>query len=277
VAIAGFTSGGWLLFRIWYYADLLPNTFYVKHDPDPAQGWHYLVNAFASYHLEVLIVLAVTALIVAHRRGHEGLRVRDRLDMVLVALPVIAYVVRIGGDAMHFRYLAFPFCLLACATAGAFEAVVARSRWVPLALTVVITVASVLMQPPQRGRRPTTYANVIPEDWCARAYYKLDNRVVHGLGLTDPILARAIAPALRPGHKYALQPSAWALATVYRDLAPPGRGTMRKAVEHRLAPLWAASQLDQIEIIERKMDNHHDFGENLSLAFTFIEPLHLDE
>jgi hypothetical protein len=52
IAVAAATSGGWMLFRIWYYADLLPNTFYLKHDPDPAQGGRYLVNAFGSYHLE---------------------------------------------------------------------------------------------------------------------------------------------------------------------------------------------------------------------------------
>jgi len=38
--------------------------------------------------------------------------------MVLFALPVAAYVVRIGGDPRHFRYLAFPFDLVVLAGAG---------------------------------------------------------------------------------------------------------------------------------------------------------------
>jgi hypothetical protein len=320
VAIAGAVQFGWLVFRIGYYADLLPNTFYLKHDPDPAQGWRYLVNAFGSYHLELLALLVVACLVYAHRAGHRELHVRARVEMVLVALPVIAYVIRIGGDAMHYRYLAFPFCVLVCAGGGAIEAALAVRgrvhRATPVVLTAIVAGASVLMQPPQRprhalrydgdthlvhgisdpgrhrrrddlrrlsqvdpleGARPTEYVNTIPEGWCARAYYKLDHRIVHSLGLTDAFLARAIAPAERPGHKYALEPQARSLAAIYRELAPPGRGTIRKAIDHRLAPRWAEPQLAAIEIIERKIDNRHDFMENLELSFTFLDPLDLEE
>lgn len=320
IAIASTVQLGWLLFRIWYYADLLPNTFYLKHDPDPAQGVRYLVNAFGSYHVEVLLLLAIACLVVAHRAGARELHLRDRIEMLMIALPVLAYVIRIGGDAMHYRYLAFPFCLIVCATGGAFEAALALRkplhRAVPYVLTTIIAVASLLMQPPQRprhalvytgdthlvdgisdpgrhrrrddlrqlsaydplqGARPTAYSNTIPEGWCARGYYLLDHRIVHSLGLTDAFLARAIAPAERPGHKYALEPQARSLAMIYRGLMPPGRGTMRLAIEHRLAPRWVEPQLESIEIIERKIDNDHDFAENLGLAFTFLEPLDIEQ
>ena len=38
LAIAGATQLGWLAFRIWYYADLLPNTFYLKDITWVGQG-----------------------------------------------------------------------------------------------------------------------------------------------------------------------------------------------------------------------------------------------
>jgi hypothetical protein len=319
IAVAATTSGGWLLFRIWYYADLLPNTFYLKHDPDPAQGARYLVNAFGSYHLEILAGLVIACVIVARRRGARALHVPARLQMVAIALPVVAYVVWIGGDAIHYRYLAFPFCLLVCASAGAVEAVLAtRPRlpgWVPAVVTMLVLVAAVLMQPPQRDRHalrgaggsrlvdgisdtgrhrrhdefrelaeydpleggvPAKYEEVLVTSWCARAYFELDQRIVHSLGLTDPYLARAQAPADRPGHKYDLGGHAQRLAGVYRWHGDPGRGTMRGAVQRRMAPTWVAPQLDTVEIIERKVDNDHDLIENLGLAFTRVPPLDLD-
>ena len=43
---------------------------------------------------------------------------RRRGMILLLAAPVLLYVIKIGGDGRHFRYLAFPYCLLACAFGG---------------------------------------------------------------------------------------------------------------------------------------------------------------
>ncbi len=159
------TQLGWLSFRLYYYADLLPNTFYLKHERDPVQGWRYFVNAFYSYHVELLLLLAGLALWLAWRRRGAGseaprLQLRARLWMLLLALPVALYVIRIGGDAMHFRFLAFPFVLVVCATAGALELAFhttlrgrlgARRLATLCALTsLVVAGLSLLQQPPQR-------------------------------------------------------------------------------------------------------------------------------
>ncbi|MHC4799647.1 MAG: hypothetical protein ACYTF1_23685, partial [Planctomycetota bacterium] len=51
----------------------------------------------------------------------ERLLTRERLVMLVLAIPVAAYVVKIGGDPRHFRYLAFPFILVVFATGGLAE------------------------------------------------------------------------------------------------------------------------------------------------------------
>ena len=48
-----------------------------------------------------------------------------------------------------------------------------------------------------------------------------------------------------------------------------GRGMHRAAAESGDAAPWIAANLEALEVIERKIYNTHDFGENLGLAFTF--------
>ncbi|HEY8380222.1 MAG TPA: hypothetical protein VIK91_27220, partial [Nannocystis sp.] len=158
LAVAVLTGGAWLAFRIYYYADLLPTTFYLKDVPNPLQGLRYAVNAFVPYHLELLLLLGAFALARARRRDPAlSLDLEPRLLMLAAALPVVAYVIRIGGDAVHFRYLAFPFCLAACSAAGAIEAwlFTLPQRQLRLAAPLsglAITALSFAFQPPQRTR-----------------------------------------------------------------------------------------------------------------------------
>jgi hypothetical protein len=160
IAIGVGLNLAWLLFRVYYYADLLPNTFYLKHDSDTPQGLRYLVNAFHSYYVE--LILAGVALLswAAARRGDAAERAKlgPRMMMWVASLPVILYVVRIGGDAIHYRYLAFPFCLCVCSSAGALEAwwlakprKLAFTRWAT-AVSGLVAAASFSLQPPQRDQ-----------------------------------------------------------------------------------------------------------------------------
>jgi hypothetical protein len=41
--------------------------------------------------------------------------------MVIVAVSSLPYIIKVGGDMMHYRLVAFPFCLLAFSVAGLFE------------------------------------------------------------------------------------------------------------------------------------------------------------
>ena len=118
--VAASTSGGWLVFRVWYYADLFPNTFHLKDGVRLDWGLAYLHDALVPYGAYVLLAL-VPALALA--LAARGVRVQagPRLFLGALALVVAAYVVKIGGDGRHYRYLAFPFCLAACASAGLVE------------------------------------------------------------------------------------------------------------------------------------------------------------
>ena len=120
IGVAAATSGGWMLFRIWYYADLFPNTFHLKDGVRLDWGLAYLHDALVPYGAYVLWpALAVLALVLAARG--RPVRLAPRALLLVVALVVGAYVVRIGGDGRHYRYLAFPFCLITCASAGLLE------------------------------------------------------------------------------------------------------------------------------------------------------------
>lgn len=150
----------WLGFRVYYYADLLPNTFYLKDDSDTPQGLRYLVNAFHSYYIEVILAGVALLSWAAARRGDAAERAKlgPRMMMWVASLPVILYVVRIGGDAIHYRYLAFPFCLCVCSSAGVVEAwwtakprKLAFQRYAT-AFAGVVTAVSFSLQPPQRDQ-----------------------------------------------------------------------------------------------------------------------------
>jgi len=117
IAIALGALGALALFRVVYYAELLPNTFYLKDHTNVRQGLVYLHDTLRAYHAyATFLALAVLAVVLA-RRGVDTAW-RERLALLALALPVALYCVRIGGDFRHFRYLAFPFVLAVCASAG---------------------------------------------------------------------------------------------------------------------------------------------------------------
>jgi hypothetical protein len=119
-------TGAYMLFRVWYYASPLPNTFYLKDMVWITQGLRYVYDTLIAYHTAPYVLAALVALAALYKDG--GARrtlAAPRGIMVLAALPVALYVVRIGGDPRHFRFLAFPFCLLVLATGGILEAAAA--------------------------------------------------------------------------------------------------------------------------------------------------------
>ncbi|MFQ5767079.1 MAG: hypothetical protein ACE5ID_03740 [Acidobacteriota bacterium] len=126
-------NGGWLAFRIVYYADLLPNSFYLKEGTHLDWGRRYLLDLAQPYHLgTVLLVFAVLLVVLAAkaRRGGsaaiQDLKPGSRAAILLLAGTVAAYVVRTGGSAMHYYYLAAPFVLVICSLGGLLEAAADR-------------------------------------------------------------------------------------------------------------------------------------------------------
>jgi hypothetical protein len=310
----------WLLFRIYTYADLFPNTFYLKNELDLRRGWIYVHNTFGTYHLYFVLALFAALAVVFHYRG-RAVNLSPRLLMLACAVPIVLYVVKIGGDARHYRYLAFPFCLLVCATAGLTEEILtAASPWPrrlrPILFLAVATV-SFSFYPPQIDRhffrRDTVHQTLLkindsalhrqliqvryarwdrevsPEvqrkyrtehdaelhteikasSLCLANYNDFSTRIIHSLGLTDAILARCEMPMTRPSHKAGLVPLAKDMLAVQKQAGEIGRGMYRQAVEAGRAAAWISNNLEPIEVIEKKIYNHHDWAENLRLALTF--------
>jgi arabinofuranosyltransferase len=102
----------WLAWRWSYYGDLLPNTYYVKVASvgTTLAGLYYLYLFVLSYLLFPHLVVVGAAL--------RRVRLRDDWPVALACAIVVAwcaYVVRIGGDFIEFRFMApvLPFLFLA--------------------------------------------------------------------------------------------------------------------------------------------------------------------
>ncbi len=93
--------GTWLAWKLWYYGELLPNTYYVKathfSTATLTAGAGYVYGFFSSYWLLpfFLVLLVYRRRITAHREWVTG--------FAAIALWLL-YVVKVGGDFMEFRF-----------------------------------------------------------------------------------------------------------------------------------------------------------------------------
>ena len=163
-------GGGWLLFRVYYYADLFPNTFYLKDTVDVTQGLLYVWDTLEPYglylYLAACLVIAAGLVLVSSPRGSSKSQSLDlppatsaRLYMLFLSLLVAAYVVKIGGDPRHYRFLAFSIPLALLATAGLVEQALMGLRWrqAPLignAIGLVVAALCLTLYPRQLGHHP---------------------------------------------------------------------------------------------------------------------------
>jgi arabinofuranosyltransferase len=182
VLAAGALPVGYQLFRMAYFATVVPNTALAKEGTTSRwdEGWRYAGDFAGSWRLwwpaAVVAVVAVPAV----RRWTAG-GGRDRL-VVTTALTVGAalhavYVVRVGGDFMHARLLLpatfaalVPWAVVPLRRAGAVAAV-AMVGWAVLAATT--------WSPPALPEPGEVVTGVLDE----RAYY------VHLAGRPNPVTA----------------------------------------------------------------------------------------
>jgi len=116
------TTGLWLMFRTYYYAELLPNTFYLKDEVSIRQGIYYVLDTIIPYGFHyILIFFILCFLIVRMKTRGIHLFTSQRMLMLCAGLSITAYVIKIGGAPVHYRYLAFPYCVIICATGGLLE------------------------------------------------------------------------------------------------------------------------------------------------------------
>jgi hypothetical protein len=97
------------------------------------QGWLYLAETASTYQLPAFLLGAFLLAALARRRGGRPagagatpFRGGERLAMLAIAGAVAAYAARVGGSHVHYWYLAFPFSLAVCSTAGIVEELFAK-------------------------------------------------------------------------------------------------------------------------------------------------------
>jgi hypothetical protein len=158
LGVGALANGGWLLFRVIYYADFLPNTFYLKDAAHWRLGREYWENVIDAHHWGLwLLALALCA---AAGFTHLRQQLAARFVMLTAALLYAIYVARIGGDMLYHRYAALPVCLALCASCGLVEAALARldeRRWLPYAsaaIAAAVGIAFGAMYPPQLLSHP---------------------------------------------------------------------------------------------------------------------------
>jgi len=106
--------------------------------------------------------------------------------------------------------------------------------------------------------------------FCSWAWQHPEIYVIHTFGLTDAILARVDSRLRRPGHRDLYSHASALLRAQRKARGERGPGLYRRAFERRGAVRWIARSLPTIEIMERKIYNHHDFSENWQLAWTHL-------
>jgi hypothetical protein len=150
----------WMLFRIYYYADLFPNTFYLKDGTDILRGLTYVYDGAHAYHLvSIGAVLTGLLLFCGRKSSKASLYAQERCVMFVMALAAAAYVIKVGGDTWHFRLILFPYVLCLCALSGALEMGLAlfearQRRWACVIAAVFLLQLSLDSYPNQLNRNP---------------------------------------------------------------------------------------------------------------------------
>ncbi len=91
--------GGWMAWKIFYYGDIFPNTFYAKVF-SVNRGLQYLCLFFNSYLLLPVCFIFILAIIRIFKKPN--------LPIIIIGLSIILwllYLVKVGGDFMEFRFM----------------------------------------------------------------------------------------------------------------------------------------------------------------------------
>lgn len=111
--------GGYQIFRMGYYAAVLPNPFFTKSGSGAywSQGIKYLGDLFQGSLTPVILFLAF--LMFFFKGSHVGLK--NRMLVLFSGIVHGFFVVRGGGDFMHGRFLLPAFLLITLSQTGAFD------------------------------------------------------------------------------------------------------------------------------------------------------------
>jgi hypothetical protein len=138
-ALPAIAVGGWLLWKYSYYGELLPRSFYVKavNSGSPERGLRYFYDFIVSYDLGPFFFFCIFCFGAVFRR-------RNRVQLLMAATIALwfAYVLKMGGDFMEYRFLVPavpPMMLLLIWALMEFT----PKRWIAVAGVILLLAGSV--------------------------------------------------------------------------------------------------------------------------------------
>ena len=94
--------GGWLAWKLWYYGDIFPNTYYAKASSltDPMMGIGYLYSFLITYWLFPVLILFMAS-------ANQLVKKENALLAYLGFIIGLwfSYIIKIGGDFMEYRFV----------------------------------------------------------------------------------------------------------------------------------------------------------------------------
>lgn len=117
--------GGYQIFRMGYFASILPNTFYAKKGGDfyMTQGFYYLQDFLSAYWLSFAVIVLGLVLLVRSKLPLKFTNIifDGEIHVFVMALLPLLYVLYSGGDYMHGRSLLMTFLLICISINTIFE------------------------------------------------------------------------------------------------------------------------------------------------------------
>ncbi len=129
--------GGWFLWKLSYYGNIMPNTFYAKVGEVALEknGIRFLGMFFLSYWLLPFPLLALIFIKRIFTNAYAAI-------LASVVLLWLGYIVKVGGDFMEFRFLVpilpFAFLLIAWLIVNCV-----RWRWLQALLVIAVFAGSI--------------------------------------------------------------------------------------------------------------------------------------
>lgn len=186
---------GYEVFRMGYYASLVPNTALAKANASAVQGLLYLFDYASTYYLYLPVAIALVFFVAGVAKAaqdRDGGLAALWLGPLLGAAIHTAFVVSVGGDFMHARFLLPATVLLFAPVAVIGGAVVARTAAVLTmvwALVAGLTLRPVLWNGMIVDER-SYYAKFVPDrpgamviagNWSADVGFQLTQRAAADL------------------------------------------------------------------------------------------------
>jgi arabinofuranosyltransferase len=176
--------GGYQIFRMGYYAALLPNPFYAKSGAGAywSQGFRYLMDLFQGSLMPVILLVTIPMFFLKKNKGY----LKNRLIVLFSGLLHGFFVIRGGGDFMHGRFLLPAFILITLSQTGAFDHLFNKKAFLRIggiAICLIFFFSSLSVIPLQKRGHPL-HNNITDE----RFFYYKENIIPYKHLFTDTMI-----------------------------------------------------------------------------------------